>query len=129
MNFIIRQHSTLPKIEIPIDKIFLEKNGLTLDQVCDSYPSFSMVDADTGQYKIANKSATILEEKQQVESSSPYKYTLTYKFTKKETAKVGRYRGEFKLLLSGDNCGTITIPNTSELCISIKGSITNTEFI
>jgi hypothetical protein len=57
---------------------------------------FSMMDVETGSYKIHLEPASFVE-KTQIDPNAKTEYYIYYKFPKKYTNKVGRYEGEFVL--------------------------------
>jgi hypothetical protein len=79
---------------------------------------FSMMDVETGSYKIHLEPAGFVE-KTQIEPNAKTEYYIYYKFPKKYTNKVGRYEGEFVLKNSD---GTLILPIREKLYINIQES-------
>jgi hypothetical protein len=124
MNFFINQYSTLPRLKMKL----VSNNDLDLDQFEEllsiSTVTFSMVDADTGIFRISNKAGSI-ESKKSASNPLINEYTIVYEWTKNDTAKVGNYIGEFKLDFLGE-CSSLIVPIAEKLNIFIQGSITKT---
>lgn len=122
-NFYIKKDSTRPLIKFPLIQQLREQYDLTDDMLENVAVTFSMIDADTGLYRIANAagdftiSSAIDEEK----------YTLSYTFTLNNTSKSGNFYGEFVLdILGEDACGKIKLPVNDKINIIIQDSITKT---
>jgi hypothetical protein len=91
--------------------------------------TFSMINADTGIYVIANVPANIEFIKLRPQYPDDFIYELSYRFKLSQTAKPGRYYGEFKLDFLGENCGKLTLPTQSKINIMISDSITKTTVV
>lgn len=129
MKFFIKQNSTLPTLKFPLTQKLMEKYNITDEMMENVAVTFSMVTSD-GFYKIANKAADLyIKEDITNELIREAKYTLIYKFSKRNTKKYGNYYGEFKLDFLGETCGKITLPNNNMIDIYIDKSITNTDVI
>jgi hypothetical protein len=129
-DFFIKKDSTLPELKYPLIQHIREKYRITDDMLENVAITFSMTDADTGIYRIANVPASLIINNDRPEFPDEVKYTLVYKFRLKDTRKVGRYLGEFKLDFLGENeCGKITLPTEGYINIIISDSITKTTVI
>ena len=126
MNFFIKQHSTLPEVKFPLIQRLREKYDITNEMMENVAVTFSMRDAETGVYKIANVEAKLLVNDGEYEKLDESKYTLAYRLKLNQTAKAGRYVGEFKLDFLGDYCCKITYPTDNEFNIVIGESSTKT---
>lgn len=124
MHFFIKTNSTLPKLKFPLTQAIMEYYDITADMLENCAVTFSMVDADTGIYRIANSEANLEIKEDRPQYPDEVDYTLTYCFSLKDTKKEGHFKGEFKLTFLGDNCGVITLPNNSVLDIYIQDSVT-----
>lgn len=125
-NFFIKKNSTLPDIEFPLVQQLREQYNLSNEMFENVAVTFSMIDAETGLYRIANTAAEL------VISDSPHeeKYVLKYRFKSHQTRKSGRFLGEFVLDMIGDNCqGKIKFPVNGQINIIISDSITKTTVI
>ena len=115
MEFNIRKNATLPVLKMQvvddgrggIDSFtnFIETSALY----------FSMMDVDTGSYKIYMSPASFVEKTFE-EPNAKTEYYIYYKFTLFDTNKVGRYEGEFLLV---DETGTLILPIKEKLYINI----------
>jgi hypothetical protein len=126
-KFFIRKNSTLPELKYPLTQWIREKYDLTDDMLENVGITFSMVEVDTGLYKIANVPAKLLINRNRPDFPDEVEYTLAYKFKIKDTNKAGLYRGEFVIDFLGDNCGKIKLPVSGDLNIWVQDSITKTD--
>jgi hypothetical protein len=107
----------------------MEQYDITPDLLENVAVTFSMIDADTGLYRIANVPANIVFNRARPQFPDELEYTLTYRFKLSQTSKPGRYLGEFKLDFMGQGCGKLTLPVDSQINIIISDSITKTTVI
>jgi hypothetical protein len=130
-NFFIKKDSSYPELKYPLIQQVLEKYDITEDMLDNVAITFSMIDTETGRYRIANVAASLVISENRAENPDEEKYTLVYKFRLKDTKIIGRYQGEFKLdFLSNDGCDLkITIPNNNYINIIISDSLTKTSII
>jgi len=117
MEFIINKGSTLPvlKMELIRDGRNDFHKFFELIQNADIY--FTMFDTVTGVKKIGKKRAgtqLVLPQSDCVGEE----YYITYQFSTKETAKPGRYIGQFTIEFL-DGTGTLIAPVREELFINI----------
>lgn len=129
MTIFVKQNSTLPEVKFELTQTLREKYDISKDMLENVAVTFSMVDTETGNYKIANAEAKLVVLNDVYERLDDAKYTLVYRFKLKDTRKIGRFRGEFKLDFLGDHCGKITLPNDDQIDIIIGDSITKTTVI
>lgn len=125
----VKQNSTLPEVKFPLSQITREKYDITHDMMDNVAVTFSMIDADTGVYAIANAEAKLIITECEPEKLDEAIYTLAYRFKLPETAKAGRFFGEFKLDFLGEYCGKISFPVDSQIQIIIGDSLTKTTVI
>lgn len=125
MKFFIKQYSTKPYIEIPINNI-LEKYNLETIDIESAVATFSLYNKNTHTYIIANKSAEIFSKERIVSINDEYDYFLRYKLLKENTNEWGEFIGEFKIDFLDGNCGTLTVPEIEKLMVFIIKSITKT---
>lgn len=85
--------------------------------------NFSMVDTESGKYKIANKKAKLIFEENEFGDVGESKIYLAYEFSKRDLNTVGYYRGEFGIYFN--DCDTeLHVPVAEKLYINILDSIT-----
>ena len=129
-NFYIKKDSTLPELKYPLSQKVREQYDLTDDMLENVAVTFSMIDADTGLYRIANVAANLVISNDRVAQPDELQYTLMYRFKLSQTANAGRYLGEFVVDILGENgCGKIKFPVDGEINILISSSITKTTVI
>lgn len=129
---LIKQHSTLPRIKFPINNQILKKYDITKEMMEDVAVTFSMVNEE-GVYRIANKKADLLiVDTKDLDTLDESQYTLSYKFTLKDTKFSGRFTGEFVLDFLANNegyCGKIKFPVDNPINITITPTITKTTVV
>lgn len=129
-NFYIKKDSTLPVLKFPLIQQIREKYDLTEDMLDNVAVTFSMIDIETGIYRIANVAANLVINNDRDIHPDEEKYTLTYKFNLNNTKVAGRFNGEFKIdILSPNYCGKLTFPTESYINIIISDSLTKTTVI
>jgi len=129
-TFFIKKNSSLPKLKYSLSESMLLRYDITDDMLENCAITFSMQDAETGNYKIANKAADLLVNDDFSENPDDSKYNLVYKFSLNDTSKAGIYLAEFKVdFLGEDTCGKITFPNTEKITVVVQDSLTKTTVI
>lgn len=128
-NFFIKKDSTLPVLKFPLTQHTLEQYDITDDMLENVAVTFSMVEADTGLFRIANVAGNLVVNNNRPEYPDEVQYTLTYKFKLPQTRKAGRFYGEFKLDFLGEYCGKITLPTQNQINIMISDSSTKTTVV
>jgi hypothetical protein len=131
-NFFIKKDSTLPELKFPLTQHTMEQYDITPDMLENVAVTFSMIDAETGLYRIANAPANLVINNNRANLSYDEEhYILTYRFKLKDTKKAGRFLGEFKVDFLGENigCGKLTLPVDSQINIIISDGITKTTVI
>ena len=129
-NFFIKKNSTLPELKFPLTQWVRERYDLTDAMLENVAVTFSMMDADTGIYRIANVAANLIVNRNRPEYPDEVEYTLTYRFKLSQTRKTGRFLGEFKIDFLGDGeCGKLTLPTEEKINIIISDSITKTTVV
>ena len=133
MNFFIKKDSTLPDLEYHLTQDIMKQYDITDDMLENVAITFSMIDADTGLYRIANVPASIEFKRLRPQYPDDFIYALIYRFKLYQTSKPGRYNGEFKLDFmnteGGDGCGKLTLPVDDVINIQISDCITKTTVI
>jgi len=128
-NFFIKKDSTLPELTYPMTQHTMEQYNITADMLENVAITFSMIEAGSGLYRIANVAANLVVNRARPEFPDELEYTLMYRFKLPQTAKPGRFYGEFKLDFLGENCGKLTLPTDSQINIIISDGITKTTVI
>lgn len=128
-NFFIKKDSTLPVLKYPLTQHTMEQYDITPDMLENVGVTFSMTEADTGLYRIANVAGNLVVNNNRPEYPDEVEYTLTYKFKLSQTRKAGRFLGEFKLDFLGEYCGKITLPTQNKINIQISDSNTKTTVV
>jgi len=128
-NFFIKKDSTLPELKYPLLQQVRQQYDITDDMLDNVAITFSMINTETGRYRIANVPASLVINTNRELFPDEEKYTLTYKFKSTQTAKSGRYSGEFAIDFLGDECGQIKLPVDGQINIVITDTITKTTVI
>ena len=130
-NFFIKKDSTLPLLKYPLTQHIMEQYDITEDMLENVAITFSMIDADTGLYRVANVAGSLVVNNNRAEYPDEVKYTLTFKFKLHQTRKAGRYQAEFVIdfLDSETGCGKIKLPIEGYLNVIISDSIGKTTVI
>jgi surface protein len=119
MEFNIKKNGTLPLLKMQVvDDGRGEEFDSFMSFIETSSLYFSMMDIETGSYKIHLDPAGFVE-KTQIEPNAKTEYYIYYKFPKKYTSKIGRYEGEFVLK---NTDGTLILPIREKLYINIQES-------
>jgi hypothetical protein len=116
MEFFIGKETTFPLLKMAILNDGINNSRDFVNLLETATITFSMVNIATGIIKISNKRAYITQ-KILIEPNAPTEYYLYYKFSKKDTNKVGRYVGQF--LIKTDD-GVLIAPLREELYINVK---------
>jgi hypothetical protein len=132
-NFFIKKDSTLPDLKYPLIQQVREQYDISDDMLENVAVTFSMIDAQTGLYRIANVAASLVINTDRAKYPDEEKYTLVYRFKLPQTAKAGRYQGEFVVdfIPSGNDggCGKIKFPVNGQINIVISDSSTKTTVV
>jgi hypothetical protein len=132
-NFFIKKDSTLPELKLPLTQHLREQYDITDEMLENVAVTFSMMEADTGRFRIANAAADLVVSNDREAQPDEERYTLKYRFKLYQTAKAGRFLGEFKVdfMPSGNDggCGKITLPTEKLINIQISDSLTKTTVV
>ncbi len=127
-EFNIKQGSTLPVLVMKLnrDNYFLYEEFYNALE--NSTITFSMYDLETNLYKITKKRGGIILKEPCTDCIvKEEEYYIYYKFTEKDTNKVGRYLGEFKIEFYNTEptimTGTFIAPITNDLHINVVDSM------
>jgi surface protein len=118
MEFNIKKNGTLPLLKMQVVDDGRGEFDSFMSFIETSSLYFSMMDVETGSYKIHLDPAGFVE-KTQIDPNAKTEYYIYYKFPKKYTNKVGRYEGEFVLK---NTDGTLVLPIREKLYINIQES-------
>jgi len=128
-NFFIKKDSTLPELKYPLTQHTMEQYDITPDMLENVAVTFSMTEADSGLYRVANAAANLVVNNNRPEYPDEVQYTLMYRFKLSQTAKAGRYEASFTVDFLGDNCGKIGLPVNGNINIIISDSLTKTTVV
>lgn len=115
MEFNIKKKSTLPFIQVSVNKDGKSDYNYNKTNLSDSTIYFYMKDIETGTYKIAKAVATYSSDDN----------SIYYQFSKKNTGNTGRYEGEFKIETSQ---GIIELPLKDKIYINVLDSFSDSDF-
>lgn len=129
-NFFIKKDSTLPELKYPLTQHTMQQYDITPDMLENVAVTTSMINTNTGIYRIANAAGNLVINNNRSEYPDEVQYTLIYRFKLPQTAKAGRYQAEFVIdFLGNENCGKIKLPVNGYINIIISDSITKTTVI
>lgn len=132
-NFYIKKDSTLPELKFPLTQQLMEQYDITKNMLENVAITASMVDAETGIYRIANSAGNLVINNNRPEYPDEEQYTLVYRFKLRDTRKTGKYCFEFVIdFISSnteDGCGKIKLPVIGYINVIIFDSITKTSII
>ncbi len=131
LNLYIKKNSTLSTVKYPLSKKILDKYYITNEMLDNCAITFSMRDADTGIFIIANVNAELLYLPDRPSYPNDTEYSLVYRLKKNQINKAGMYYGEFTIDFLGQEqtCYSITLPIEDFIIINIIDSITKTSII
>lgn len=124
--FFIKKNSELPILQMRVINDGRSDYKKILENIETSVVTFSMVNVETGRYRILNKPALIIPVEN--EGCGTTDYHIGYKFTKKETSVNGYFKGEFKINDQEGNC-VLILPVKNELFVNIADSFVNSNII
>ena len=114
MEFFVRKNSTLPVVEVSFIKDGRSDYNYYDTLLTSNTIYFSMIDVETGVYKVVNGIA----------SYSEITKSITYQLTKKNTNKVGRYEIEITINNGSEN---IKLPLPQKLFLNITNSFSDAD--
>ena len=128
MDFTIRKDSTFPIIKMTLNRSSFTNSQKFHEMLENAAVTFSMIDAHTGKYKIANRAGGV----HPIECANCVyqEYVIYYKWTERDVNKVGTYKAEFKIDFfntEGDGCGSLIVPRQDDLYVHIIDSFVKTE--
>jgi hypothetical protein len=116
MEWFIKKNATLPTLKVKVNKDGRSDFEKGYSDLSESSVFFSMINTETQIPKISTKSATVVGE---VNNEGDTEYYVYYQFTKRDTAKEGRFSAEF-MIVSSD--GVIYLPINDKLYVNILDS-------
>jgi hypothetical protein len=129
MNFTIRKNTTLPALKYDITHL-VANDSLLGQKLKSGVITFSMIDKVTGEYVVANKTGGLSVEKpatHEVGLLNGLRYFLIFKWSRKDTSRIGEYKGEFRLDILDGSEDSMAFPDNSEsINISIVATLTAT---
>lgn len=130
MNVFIKQNSTLPEIKFPLTQRIREQYDITAEMLENVAVTFSLMDVETGLYRVANVPANLIINRNRPEYPDEVEYTLSYRLSILQTRKTGNYLAEFVIdFLGENNCGKLKLPVNDAINVIISDSITKTTVI
>lgn len=123
MEFFLKRNSTLPVLKMQIVKDGRSNYENFMKLIESSAIVFSMKNVENGNPKVIAAPAGFVS-KTFVDPNTPTEYYIYYKFTKKDTNKVGRYEGQFLLI---NDVGDLIVPIREPLFINIGESYVSDE--
>lgn len=124
--FFIKKNSELPILQMKVINDGRSDYKRILEGIEGSTVTFSMINTETGRYRILNKPALIIPTEN--EGCDTVDYHIGYKFSKKETSISGTFKGEFKINDQEGNC-ILILPVKNELIINIGDSFVQSNII
>jgi len=127
LSLYIKKNSSLSIVKYSLSIKLLDKYYITNEMLENCAITFSMKNAETGIFAIANVNAELLYLPDR--ASYPYdtEYSLVYRFKKNQITKAGIFHGEFAIDFLGNSCGKIIIPENDLIIINILDSIVKTD--
>ena len=115
MEFFIGKNTTLPLLKLQVVKDGRSDYNDFMNYIESSTIYFSMKDEKSGANKIQLKQGGFVSKTFE-DPNTPTEYYVYYRFSKKETNRVGRYEGQF---LFKNDIGTLILPIREPLYINI----------
>ena len=130
MTFFIKKNSSLPLLIFELSDSILNRYNITDDMLENCAVTFSMINSETGVFKIANVPAKLNIETPNKSFTEFKKYNIYYQFRTKDTNKIGNYEAEFVIdFLGSCNFGKLKLPVDDKIIVVVSDSITKTDVI
>ena len=130
MTFFIKKNSSLPLLVYELTDNILNRYNITDDMLENCAVTFSMINSETGVFKIANVPAKLNIETPNKSFTEFKKYNLYYQFRTKDTNKIGNYEAEFVVdFLENCGAGKLKLPVDDKITVVVSDSITKTDVI
>lgn len=128
MDFYIRKDATLPILKLKLIKDGRNSFRNFWEMLEDSSITFSMIDVDTGVFKIANEQAYVTL-RTVADENTDKEYYLCFQFESEHTNEPGIYQGEFLIVFydyenNHAELGQLRVPIRNNLYIHILDSFT-----
>lgn len=107
-EFYIKQNSELPELRMELINDGRSDFHKFHDSIQNSEITFTMTNIDTNIVKIANAPCYI---KLKETEGCVDEYVICYKWKKRDTKEIGKYKGEFKISFGNIKGESITYPN------------------
>ena len=117
MEFFVRKNSNEPILKMQLIQDGRSDFKHFHDKLSNADIRFSMRDVENGAYVLLNKAAGIVA-KTTIQETDPPEYYIYYRWKDGDTAKAGRYQGEFSIYLN-DDCAELIVPIRDNLFINI----------
>jgi len=114
MEFFVRKNSTLPVVEVNFIKDGRNDYNYYDTLLTNNTIYFSMIDVETGVYKVINGICTYDQESK----------SISYHLTKRNTSAVGRYEVEISVI---DGTEKIKLPLPDKLFLNVTESFSNAD--
>ena len=124
-NFYIRKKSTLPVLKMKVVNDGRYDYRKIFDRLESANITFSMID-EKGKHRVYNKTGLLIPVDKEV-CKENQEFYIGYKFTEKDTKKVGVYKAQFKIDFTDDN-STLIVPIEEDLYITVSDSFTKSNF-
>lgn len=129
MDFLIRKNSTSPYIVMKVIHDSDTDADVINKKIEDAAVTFSMVNLETGKYKVANRAGAIYTRENPIDCpTNPLEHFVYYKWREKDVNEEGIFRAEFKLNFIED-CEAVILPIDEELFVHVKDSITKSTIL
>jgi hypothetical protein len=125
-NFFIKKNSELPILQMKVINDGRSDYKKIFNNLENAAITFSMINEETGRYKVFNKPALIIPVMD--EACGETEYYIGYKFKSSETNLNGRFRAQFKIDFLDDGTSLI-VPIYEDLFVNIGDSFVNTKIV
>ena len=125
-HFYIRKNSELPILQMKVVNDGRNDYKKIFDGLENAAITFSMINPETGRYKVFNKQALIIPVED--DSCGKTEYYIGYKFSSNETNISGTFKAEFKIDFLDDGC-SIIVPIYEDLYVNIGDSFVNSKIV
>lgn len=125
-HFFIKKNSELPILQMKVVNDGRNDYKKIFDGLENAAITFSMINVESGRYKVFNKPALIIPVED--EACGVTEYYIGYKFSSNETNMAGTFKAEFKIDFLDDGC-SIIVPIYEDLYVNIGDSFVNSKIV
>lgn len=125
-NFYIRKNSELPILQMKVVNDGRNDYKKIFEGLENAAITFSMINVESGRYKVFNKQALIIPVED--DACGDVEYYIGYKFSKSETNMAGTFKAEFKIDFFNDGCSLI-VPIYEDLYVNVSDSFVNSRIV